>query len=245
MTPIGHPYVDIKHARYWRGVPHAWSTRYIISGPTPDSTTFFNIAAELLQIERDILYGGSGGGTVGGFLETRTYTGQGGAPTNVVTYGQLATPSSWLTYNGAPWVGITGLDFVDAAEACFEVRTPLQGLSSRGKPVYLRKFFHSVGQVQGDYSGNLPAAAVTQIAPHIAPWTNGSLPGGRVIISPSGRQSSGPPTVQPYLGNHQMPRGRKRRALATSSNASGLLSQLLNVAQDAKKILSEDPIPVE
>lgn len=223
MAKTGHPNVVIDHAILWRGAPHRWSTVYNLSGTTPVSSDQYALMEELLAIENDILPPSVSENS--GFLRARFYNGSGGAPTYTINFGVLETPSTWAPYASGtvPWTSVA--EGLAPAEVCFNIKTPLTGLSSSGKPVHLEKYFHGVPAY--DSSGELASGIQTAINSAVAPWASGLATGARVVISPSGRQSSSAPTVQPYCGNHQMPRGRKRKSVS-----SGLLKLLLNVQQE-------------
>jgi hypothetical protein len=91
------------------------------------------------------------------------------------------------------------------------------GLSRTGKPVYFRKWYHCVPV--SDPVGGSPDIAPTQVT--ALATAAQALVGvvasyGITMGSPSGR-FAGVASVSPMYENHQMPRGRRRKALVTAS----------------------------
>jgi hypothetical protein len=227
-TAPNFPRVVIDHARYWRGVPHVWSTTYFFGGGAWASGEAAAVVGSLLGMESAILY--NPGANICGFIEARAYNAVTGAPVYVNNIGVLATPSTWDAYSGAAWSSVTGADYVSAAEVCFLLDTPLAGLSSTGKPVKSTKYFHSVGQLfnEGTTGADIPAAVQTQIASYTAILNSGVGPNGRRMISNGGRFPSGAPTVRPFFGNHQMPQGRRKKA----TSGGTVLTRLIKLVQE-------------
>lgn len=227
MAKTGHPNVVLLHGCYWRGSPHVWSTVYNLSGSTPNAADQVQLIRQLRDIESSILFGGNGG-TARGFIEGRFYTGQGGIPTAVDTYGTKADPASWLSYTGIVW-GATSAPYEETREVAMLIKTPLNGLSSRGKPVFLRKYFHAIPFFADN--GQIPSSFVTLINNAVLPWTNGSLHNGVVVIGQSGRQSSLPPATDTFTVARQMPRGRRKKVTATPASVAAAFSRLTLVDQ--------------
>lgn len=236
MAKTGHPNVVIDHGTNWRGKAHRWSTVYNLSGSTPNTADQISMMDALVDIENQILWGG--GPNLAGFLEARFYTGQGGAPTTVIPFGDIDTPSGWTAYSGTGWSTGPAFGEAGAAESCLIVETKLNGLSSTGKPVYLRKYLHAVPAFPAAAIGSqqIPSADITSLNAYVKKWTDGSLTNGVVVIGPSGRQAASAPSVQSALGNHQMPRGRRQKKASSGGLLSGLISDAQHLATLASSL---------
>lgn len=241
MASYAFPRITIDHARYWRGAAHRWSTTYFLSGSTPSGGDFATLAGQLVAMESEILY--TAPTDSGGFLEARGYGTGGGAPAYVDSYGELTTPSTWVAYSGSAWAAESEPQYENAAEVAMLLRIPLAGLSSTGKPVFGRKFYHSVpvSNSPGTADPDILSTTITALQAELALLNNGSLTGGRRVISNNGRLPSSNPVVEPFFGNHQMPRGRKRGG-SSSSSLSSLLAEAnkLKSALGAVAGLAED-----
>jgi hypothetical protein len=236
MTSYPFPRLVIDHARYWRGAPHQWSTQYFFNGSTPGSSEWLSIDTALTTMEAAVLFLSTG---AGGFVAVKGYSTAGGPPVYTRAIGEVPTPSSWSPYVGSDWSSASGYVYNVEAEACVLVSIPLTGLSSKGKPVYARKFLHSVAQPSTSVSGaaaSLPAGVVTAMETSLAILNTGFGSGGRRVISMAGRLPSSNPIVEPFLGNHQMPRGRKRKA--SSSSIFAALKDLKLTPEAAVKLLT-------
>lgn len=204
----------VRHVRYWKGQIHRWSTSYTFTGGgggTPDSTD----CATLLTNDDAMCY--SFAAADGGTYACEIYDlAAGGSPIASHTAFDYTVPADWIPYSSDGWAAPPSDGFEISAEVALLVEWA-GGLSRTGKPVTFRKWFHAV-----------PNAIVSPPAAQVSPTNITSLEtaattlqhslGGRGLSmgSVSGRLA-GSPTVQPFYGNHQMPRGRRRKALVTSS----------------------------
>jgi hypothetical protein len=222
---LGHWYVEVQKQAWWRGVQHLWVNRYVLSGSDPTASQGESVAYYLLQMENK-LYPNVEAGIGVGFVKASAYKSTGGAPLATYYSNESQSPSSATGFTG-PSSTYATLSWQNTLEVCLDVRTELTALSSSGKPVYLRKFYRGFLH-GGEDNGSTPIASgdLTAIDATLAELQTGIGSTSYVVIGPSGGLASGAPTAQPHLGNHQIPRGRKRsRASETSSAyASGVVA---------------------
>jgi hypothetical protein len=203
----------VRHVRYWRGNVHRWSTVYHYGGvasPSIDATA----CHDLLTADSKMCYGTSNAD--GGVYSCEIYNADtGGIPLAVYTAFDWTTPGSWVHPGGAGWASSTG-DLEPQAEVALLVEYPV-GLSRTGKPVTLRKWYHAVPQSLAVAGGvDIPSGIVTSLEAAALELQTTLAPYGLAMNSPAGR-SPGAPVVLPHYGNHQMPRGRRRKALVTAA----------------------------
>lgn len=231
MAKTGHPNIVFTHIRYRRGKPHKWQTVLNFSGATPDATTLANLMAYYKTVIGNIMPpAASPISTPRGFLTGAAYTGQGGGPILHIPYGTEGDESTWGGYTGTAWTQLTNQQDSTVAETCFTLAAPLQGLSTRGKLVYLRHYFHGpwIMPALGEKVPDISQTNVTSLQNEMAKLTSGGAPDGRVLVSPSGRQVSGPWVCNPFFVTRQMTRGRRRKPKpVTVRTGSG---QTVNVA---------------
>lgn len=218
--------IVVRHVRYWRGKIHKWSTVYPFTGTT-SSSNYPAIIAAMHSMEQDVLYPGNTPGQ-GAIWEIALYnSASGGVPVAVQTYCDPATPSTWVDYAGAVWPDLTHI-LETVAEAAMQAYW-LAGLSSSGKPVRFRKWYHSV-PVSTALNGGADIATSTQNA------IKNRLQSGMATISGLGitlgrgtRLAGTTPVVLADYGNHQMPRGRKKKPVKVASNVVKLPPGILVV----------------
>lgn len=216
----------VRHVRYWRGNPHKWSTVWPFTG-TFASSSYNSVCVQLHAMEQAVNYVESGGGG-GGVYEVALYDqASGGVPVQVISYFDPEIPGDWIAYTGSAWT-TTGEQLVSAAEVALQVEWP-GGLSSSGKPVAFRKWFHSV-----------PANPSTPPAPDVSTADKGTLAsafegtldaigGLGAPMGRGGRLAATTPVISSFFGNHQMPRGRRKPPTRISGAAFGLPPGLLTV----------------
>jgi hypothetical protein len=202
----------VKHVRYWRGAIHKWSTSYQFRGSAAAPS-----AADcqtLLVNESPLCYQPSTG-IWGGAYECVAYAASGGAPLSSYTHFDPDTPSSWIGYSASGWSSFTRT-FESAAEVSLQIEWPA-GLSSTGKPVFFRKWLHAVPTSAAVTGGavDIAAADVTALTAKAVLLTN-CLASSNLLLS-TGARYAGTPVVASYYANHQMPKGRRRKALVTAS----------------------------
>lgn len=231
--------VQITKQAYWRGAAKTFQNSYWISG-NPSASDFESVIDALQQIENKVFPRVNSGLGVG-FVSAAGYSPGTGPAAVEVPYNPSLAAGSATGFLG-PTGGYDFLTFATTLESCLETRMPLEGVSSRGKPVYCRKYFRGIYAGSADDVTNEPigAADLSVIASTILPWKTGMGTNDYVVIGASGRQASAAPTAQPYIGNHQVPRGKKKKA--TSSSILGVLtdlSHLSSIAGAAEDLVSD------
>jgi hypothetical protein len=205
--------VQCVHVDYWRGTPHRWNNtfHYLVGTGSPDFATIITSMRAILQ--------GLGTAQVhGGLAEIKVYSSAGGTPVYSQTYFDWTTPGSWVAYTGTGIWPSGAVQAAGEAAALFEINA---GMSSSGKPVTLKTWWHAftasttpeTGGV--DFSPTVQTAAVTQYN------KLQSIPGSSgpafVLVNPAGNTVASTSTLRPYVVSHQRVRGRRRRALVTAS----------------------------
>lgn len=154
-------------------------------------------------------------GNSGGCYGAVAYNKSGGAPISFVDFFDPDTPASWIKYTGTGWAS-PPTQFESAAEVALLVEWPA-GLSSSGKPVNFRKWYHAVPTSVANGAGTVDVSStnVTSLTAQAVVLTN-CLASSHLLLA-TGARYAGTPVVQPYYANHQMPKGRKRKALVTAS----------------------------
>lgn len=229
MAKTGHPNFDYSIASPWRTGPHVWHLVGNHSGSSfnaADAKTFMEGAASPFALSfgpfiepthttvvRSAYYDGSTSAPI----FTNTYSVDNPVPTPLVP-----TATAFTNHGSA----------IEPLEVCVMLEARA-GLSSRSKPVFMRKFIHAIPITNlGAGAGGVPNwVFTTEAAAAATAMGDGSWFGNRVYCSPSGRQpSSNDWQALVVPGNHQMPRGRKRKSVTTGSS---LFSRALALAEDA------------
>lgn len=217
MAKTGLPNFDLKVMSPWRGIQHQWSVASSHSGSVLSAGTdvtdlmqaLWTIFSSFIGVywmgNDDVFCAGYSyyNGTSSAAIQEEEFLTS--ADATAAGYSQTAFGSAY-TGDGQPM----------APETCVRLQAPV-GLSSTGKPVFLRKFIH---MAQGP--GLAPVISDEGVS-NAAALGNGSLPFTRVLTSPGGKQ--GDWEVYTYFANHQMQRAAKKKK--TSSSGSSLLAQIL------------------
>jgi hypothetical protein len=215
-----------RHVRYWRGAIHKWSTVWPFTG-TLTSGNYAAAIAATKTVEDATNYNKTAQ-VGGGIYEIALYDqAVGGVPVAVTTYFPWATPSSWIAYSAINWSART-FPLNPNAEAALQVEWAA-GLSTSGKPVHFRKWFHSVpDESPTPGSPDFVAGDITGLSAGLVTYSNAmsalGAPMGR-----GGRLAAVTPNVRNFAGNHQMPRGRRRIALPAAASTIPLPPGLLIV----------------
>jgi hypothetical protein len=211
--------VQITKQAYWRGQQHLFQNAYWISG-NPGASDMAAVIAELQSIENAV-FPTVGGGIGVGFVRAKGYSPGTGPALVEVDYNESESPGTATGFTGPPFPAYYSLNWTNTLEVCLEVVTPLSGTSSRGKPVSNRKYFRGFGATVAEDQRVTPIDArdLAVIAATCLPWKTGMTPSNYVVIGKSGRQASGVPTAQNFLGNHQVPRGRKKKVSSSASSS--------------------------
>lgn len=222
---LGKWYVEIEKQAYWRGAPKTWVNRYVMTGADPTTSNATAVINGLKAIE-DVVYPQVNAGVGVGFVEGRAYGAGGGAPLTVVNYNADLVAGTATGWTGPGTGDYASLQFGGTLENCLDVVTLMNGLSTSGKPVYCRKFFRGIINVDEAENAGIAEGDRTQVATHTLPWKTGVGGTAYVVTTVDSRLAQGVPTAQEYIGNHQVPRGRKRStssSVAAAAFATGAL----------------------
>jgi hypothetical protein len=230
MAGLGHWYIEIEKQAYWRGQNTTWVNRYVMSGSDPAAADAATVIGALKTIE-DKIHCPAGSGSGVGFVEGRAYKSSGGYPFSSVPYNISQALGTATGFGGSCYSSLTQKSF-GMLESCVLIETKLNGLNSRGKPVYLRKYIRgiSIGSNEGVGNVTIDGTVLSALNTAVAPWQTGMGGNSWVVIGVSGAQAASAPTAHNFLVTHQKPRGRKK---AAGNSPSGLL---LSIARDAAKL---------
>lgn len=203
----------VDHVGYWRGTIHKWSTSYEFtgSGTTPNTAA----CTALATADSNMCYSSVSGGN-GGICEVRFYNSSGGVPIVTETFFDYAVPGDWIKYLSGAYASKT-VSPEAALETALLVEWPA-GLSSTGKPVYFRKWFHAVKQsvnAEGDSSGDMVTADVTSLTTYAETLATCLASGYGLALGNARRLAGTSPQVSIYYSNHQMPKGRRRKTVSS------------------------------
>lgn len=213
-----------RHVRYWRGAIHRWSNVY----PFVGTLTPGNYGAALnamYTMEQALGFQHSSGATQGGCYELALYDqGTGGIPVAVQTKFPWATPGSWIAYTSSAWADKT-IQYESVAEVAMSVEWPA-GLSKSGKPVYFRKWYHSVPVGSGGGTADISAPNIATITTALETGLN-AVGGLGAPMGSGSRLAASTPIVNSFYCNHQMPRGRRRKAASPTVQQNAAILQLI------------------
>jgi hypothetical protein len=208
--------ITSKHIRYWRGVPHRWSmdwpfTGTLAAGDWPAAIAAIRTLVQGIGFQHSS--GVSSGGNWGIDLYNET---AGGVPLASVSYFNPATIPFAGSYTGAGWSDLTA-EFEGQAEVALQLRWPA-GLSSTGKAVYFRKWSHAVPIGNPSGTADVSSGDITGLAA-IVNAQIAVIGGLGAPMGKGGRLAATSVTVEPFYGNHQMPKGRRKKAAKTVSTS--------------------------
>jgi hypothetical protein len=202
----------VRHVRYWRGGIHRWSTVYNFVGAPTRSLTVTD-AQNLLTHDSAMCYRTSAAN--GGVYECQLYDqAVGGTAFATYTAFDWTTPGAWVAPTGTGWT-TTGVAQEAVAETALQVEWA-GGLSSSGKPVFMRKWYHMVPSsavVGGAVQVGAADVASLQLA---AQSIVGVFASAGLVLGSASSRLAGVASVKAFYGTHQMPKGRKRKALVTA-----------------------------
>lgn len=216
---MGQYRMIVKHVAYWRGEIHKWSNSFQFQG-TAAAPTATDCQTLLTAVKTMCFSDTSSSAAFGGAYECVAYNASGGAPLATYVAFDWTTPATWIPYNSTAWPS-AGTVPDSSLEVALLVEWPA-GLSSTGKPVQFRKWFHAVPQSTAAAPGqvDIASAKVTALTAAAVTLTN-CLASSHLLLS-TGARYAGTPVVSPYYANHQMPKGRKRKLTKISlSGGSG------------------------
>lgn len=192
---------------WWRGQIKRWNTTFHYS--------VSNQASSLRDHMQRMGYPNPGditGDCSGGVASIAVYGSGGGTPISRNTYFDWQTPSTWIPYTGEVWANVDPDTPLDASgESAAVLIGHMAGLSSSGKPVTTRKYFHAIpSRTAVDYADpDIDAATLALIeAEFTVNW----------LANPAGVQPSSK-SADPWYLNHQRVRGRRRTTASVASTA--------------------------
>lgn len=214
----------VRHVRYWRGKVHKWSTSYTFTGSltTPLDFTACN---QLATADSRLCYHGPD--TAGGIYQVQFYDLQaGGTAVATANYFDPLNPAAWLPYDGSGW-GSNTLETDATAENALLVEWA-GGFSKTGKPVTFKHWYHAVPAVEPVGGAQQVSAGDVASLTTAANRINGVVAGYGIVLGSKAGRLAGNATVSAYYGNHQMPRGRRKKRI-TAQQASNLQNFLNGV----------------
>ena len=216
--------VVTRHVGYWRGAPHRWSNVYPMTGSV-SSGDYAAVLAAFATLDRGVCYP-SPSGIQGGLWEVQLYDhATGGVPVASASYFDPDTPGAWINYTGDGWDSIT-VASEKPLETALMVEWPA-GLSRTGKPVIFRKWYHAVKLSLSSGGGpDVASLDVSSLETFIHDTLATVAPYG-LLMGNSSRLAATTPVVLGYYGNHQMPRGRRKRVTALTSAQGNTILQIL------------------
>lgn len=199
---------------WWRGKIKRWNTTYHYG-----SSTFGDQLYNLLQQSGWKNTGDAVGACSGGVASIAVYNSTGGAPISNTIYFDWQTPTSWIPYTGTLWSDVDPLTPLDASgESALVLVGQLPGLSATGKPMSTRKYLHAIpSRTSAAYTDpDVLSATIAKFEGTV--WANW-------MLSPSGIAPVAF-TVEPWYGNHQRVRGRRRTVtqVAAQSFSAGVVA---------------------
>lgn len=229
MAKTGHPNFDYTCQGYWRGLLHNFSIVGNHSGTSfgqSDAQTFMEGTASPYALCFGVFQCSS---IV--VVASRYYDGQASAPVFAAEYNEANPVPTPLVPTGLAYGTDTSEDYLPL-EVCCDLSSDI-GLSATSKPVYNRKYLRGVPKTAlavGTENSPVFTIATAGVAA-ASSLGNGDLYGGRYYISP-GARSADNWVASTQCGNHQIPRGRKRKATSAGSgvSASKLLEDAIALA---------------
>lgn len=188
------PSITINKVMPYRGKQEVWSNKYHFSGTTPTSQSNWEaLATAIFNLEKTFLQGSV---RYAGFLGYEAGNDHAIAQRDYYAEGGTLVTGSTGTASGAD---------MPPGDAAVWVRWRTPGKTSKGKTIYLRKYFHGVrhnaDSLQLDDRYALEAYGAAMIA--------GSLPGGVKVCGPQGAVAS-VPVVSPFITTHTLKRRGRR-----------------------------------
>lgn len=197
----------------WRGKIKRWNTTFHYPDPGGTAAILNAMRASGWPNPGDVT-----GACSGGVASISVYDPAGGAPISVTTYFDWETPSTWVPFTGTAWSTVDPDTPIDASgESAALVVGHMAALSATGKPVTTRKYLHAVpSRTAADFADpDINPTDAAAIAALFVP----SLMRNPAGVSPSSV------SVEPFYGNHQRVRGRRRTPaqVAAQSFSSGVV----------------------
>lgn len=151
MAPISttRPSLTIVKSMPYRGAPEEWSNTYFFDGTIPASSASWKHLADAVIADEKTLYDPA-------TSVVRAIGHQAGESVAVWSYDYEAHSEEVAgTY-------AIGADFMHAGDSASWIRWSTDALTSRGKPIYLRSYFHPA-YAQGDVAATRDEVAATWV----------------------------------------------------------------------------------
>jgi hypothetical protein len=188
------PSITINKTMTYRGQPEVTSNTYHFSGTTPGNDSEWHTLALAIWNEEAKL----APPTVK-FCGYLGYAAGNEHAVSIKNYNEDGTTKLPGTYSGTDGAAIS------PGDVAIWVRWTTPDRTSRGKRIYLRKYFHEV-----PFADDTPAAAWrTAAAAYGAKMIDGTLPGGFKVCGPQGAVAS-VPFVAPYMTTRTLKRRGRR-----------------------------------
>lgn len=214
---------SVRHVGYWRGQVHRWSTNYVFFG-TPDSPPSAEDCQTMLLWDDQMCYGGNV--SESGTYECAVYDlSKKGTHIAIYTRFDWKDPATWINPSGAAWT-TTGVQKDQTMEVALVVEWA-GGLGATGKPVYFRKWYHNVPISNPTGAGaQISAADLMSLSAH-ASGVRGLFGANGLLFGSKAGRIAGSPRILNWYGNHQMPKGKKKRKTAAAVRSDSIVGQLL------------------
>jgi hypothetical protein len=128
------------------------------------------------------------------------------------------------THPGTRAAFSSGTGSANQLEVAMVAHCPI-GKNTKGKTIYLRKYFHDVQSSSADPNAHDTLANPATL---LAPFNNGAGPHSVVPCSPTSGHTGGPWAMETHLFTHQLRKGKKKK-----KPTAGFLSQLISLGMDA------------
>lgn len=180
----------------YRGSQEEWSNTYHLEGTTPTNAAGWKTLADaIITSEKSCVR------SAVSFV--RAYGYQAGNEHSVATVDYVALGGALVTGtltqgSGAPMAG----------DQAAMLRCTTTKRSSKGKPVYVRKYFHG-GWVDASNTDNITPQMKAALEAHGAVMIGGTLPGSMKWCAPQGEDAS-IPAASPYVTTRTLKRRGKR-----------------------------------
>lgn len=186
------PSITINKQMTYRGQPEITSNTYHFSGPTPSSeaewTTF---AAAIFNLERPLQPSS---------IKYAGYLGYEAGNEYAVAIRDFIEEGATLTTGSA-----AGGGEASPGDTAAWVRWSTPDRTSRGKRIYLRKYFHEIPHADDVVTAAWRTSAMT----YATAMMDGTLPGSRKICGPQGAVASNP-AVSAFMTTRTLKRRGKR-----------------------------------
>lgn len=178
----------------YRGIKEPWSNTYHFSGTTPTTDAAWRALADAIWGEERKMLRPD--------VKFRGYLGYQAGNEHAVSIKDLLADGETQTAGQNP---VTTPASAASGDVAFWVRWATPQRTSRGKRIYLRKYFHGIGHNLDALQAETLAAANT----YAAKMTDGSLPGGFKVCGPQGA-TAGTAFVSPNVTTRTLKRRGKR-----------------------------------